>query len=305
MSQQIDTALTQSYRSNIEIGFQQRGSRLKKTVRPESQASEYDYYDRVSPVEAQEVTTRHGDTPLNETPHDRRRVGLKDYDWADLIDNRDKLRMLADPTSTYVRQGVMALGRSMDRQIIAAAHGTAYTGKDGSTSQAFDSAQVIAYDATDFAASGGSELGLSVGKLRKAVRMLQENEVLEDDDGQEVFCIVTAKMLQQLLMQTEVTSADYNTVKALAEGRVNSYMGLTFVRTELLTIETSTYRRALVYPRQALLNAMAQDITVRVSELPTKRYSVQVYVKGSFGSSRMWEEAIVGIDVDETYGGFT
>jgi hypothetical protein len=108
-------------------------------------------------------------------------------------------------------------------------------------------------------------------------------------------------MLQQLLQQTEITSADYNTIKALVEGKVDTFMGMKFVRTQLLTVESSTYRRALVYPRQAMLTALSQEITVRVDELPTKRYSVQVYVKGSFGSSRMWEEAIVGIDVDETY----
>ena len=298
MSQQIDTALVQSYRNNIDIGFQQRGSRLRKTVRNETQHAEYDYYDRIGSVEAQEVTTRHGDTPLNETPHDRRRVGLKDYDWADLIDNRDKLRMLADPTSSYVKNGVMALGRAMDRQIIAAAHGTAYTGKDGTTQVSFTAGQVVSYDATDMG-TGSTEVGLSIAKLRKAKRILEENEVIED--GDEVFCIVTAKMLQQLLQQTEITSADYNTIKALVEGKVDTFMGMKFVRTQLLTVESSTYRRALVYPRQAMLTALSQEITVRVDELPTKRYSVQVYVKGSFGSSRMWEEAIVGIDVDETY----
>ena len=86
MSNQIDTALVQTYRSNIEIQFQQKGSRLRNTVRVESQKSEFDFYDRIGPVDAVEIQSRHSDTPLLETPHTRRRVGMRDFDWADMID---------------------------------------------------------------------------------------------------------------------------------------------------------------------------------------------------------------------------
>jgi hypothetical protein len=75
MSFQIDTALVQSYKRNIEIKFQQRVSRLRPFVRVESQNAEFDFYDRIGPTDAAEVLTRHGDTPLMSTPHDRRRVG--------------------------------------------------------------------------------------------------------------------------------------------------------------------------------------------------------------------------------------
>ena len=121
MSLQVETAYVNQYRANIGMMVQQKGSRLRGLVRVETQNAEFDFYDRIGPTEAVEITGRHQDTPLVSTPHDRRRVSLKDYDWADMIDRQDKLRMLMDPTSAYAVNAVYAMGRKMDDAIITAA----------------------------------------------------------------------------------------------------------------------------------------------------------------------------------------
>ena len=38
---------------------------------------------------------------VNETPHSRRMVTMDHYEYADLIDDPDKVQMLIDPTSSY------------------------------------------------------------------------------------------------------------------------------------------------------------------------------------------------------------
>ncbi len=295
MSAQIDKALVQTYRSNIEIQFQQKGSRLRNTVRVETQHAEFDFYDRIGPVEAQKVTTRHGDTPLNETPHDRRRIALEDYDWADLIDKKDKIRMLADPTSSYTQNAVMAMGRAQDRAIIAAATGTAYTGKTGSTSVSFATGSEVAVNYVESGTATNSNL--TIGKLRRVKFLLDSREAIED--GELVTAVVSASQIQSLLRTTEVTSADYNTVKALAAGTVDTFMGFKFVRTELLVV-ASNIRDCLFYPMSGMTLAVGQEIAVEVDRLPGKRYSVQVYVCGNFGASRMWEEKVIRVKCDET-----
>jgi hypothetical protein len=295
MSQQIDTALVQTYRSNIEVQFQQKGSRLRGTVMNDTQNAEFDFYDRIGAVEAQKVTTRHGDTPLNETPHDRRRIALEDYDWADLIDKKDKLRMLTDPTSAYTQNAVYAMGRAQDRAIIAAATGTAYTGKTGATAVTFAAASEVAVDYVESGSAANSNL--TIEKLRRARFLLDSKEAVED--GEEVFMIVTASQIQSLLRTTQVTSADYNTVKALVQGTINQFMGFTFVRTELL-VKSGNIRECLVYPRSGIKLATSAELTVEVDRLPGKRYSVQVYVCGGFGASRMWEEKVLRVKCDET-----
>jgi len=298
MSFEVDTAYVNAYHSNVEIMFQQRGSRLRETVMVESQNSEYDYYDRIGEVAAEEVTNRHGDTPLISTPHTRRRVATRDFDWADLIDKRDKIRMLADPTASYTRNAVYALGRSLDEVIIEAATGTAYAGKNGQTAVTFPTAtQQIAVDYNDVGADVNSNL--TIGKLRYAQFLFQSNEAVDDESDETMWGIVTASQLQSLLQTTEVTSADYNTVKALVDGKVNSFMGFKFKRTQLLS-KSGNNRSCLFYPQSAIQVGMADDINTDVGPRRDKRNSIQVYAAGSFGATRMWEEKVVEILCDES-----
>jgi hypothetical protein len=296
MSFQIDTALVQAYRSNIEIKFQQSGSRLRPSVRVESQRAEYEFYDRIGAVDAVEVTNRHADTPLISTPHDRRRVGLRDFDWADLIDDKDKIRMLADPTSPYVTNAVMALGRKMDDVIIQAAFGTAYTGKTGSTSVTFPAASEIVVNATD--TGTGSNSNLTIAKLRRARYLMGKAEATTE--GQyDLYVAVDPAQIQSLLRTTEVTSSDYNVVRALVNGEVNTFMGFKFIVSNRLPV-ASSIRECICYERQGLLLAVGMDIKVDVGTRRDKRNSAQVYVCGSFNSTRMWEEKVLRIKCDET-----
>lgn len=299
MSNQIETALVQTYRSNIEIQFQQKGSRLRNTVRVESQKSEFDFYDRIGPVDAVEINSRHSDTPLLETPHTRRRVGMRDFDWADMIDRPDKIRMLADPTSSYTQNAVYALGRKVDDVIMEAAVGPASINKTGSASTDAladhnGGSQVIAANYVEGGAATNSNL--TIGKLRRARYLLDSAEAI--DDGDSLTCVISASQIQSLLRTTEITSSDYNTVRALVNGEINSFMGFNFVRTERLPV-TGTVRDCLIYPKSAITLAMGTDINVDVGTRRDKRNNTQIYVCASFGAVRMWEEKVLIVQCDE------
>jgi hypothetical protein len=60
------------------------------------------------------------------------------------------------------------------------------------------------------------------------------------------------------------------------------------------------YRQVLAYPQSAGLLGVAENISVRIDELPTKRYSYQVYSTATFGATRMWGQKVVKILCDET-----
>lgn len=299
MSQYVDKALIQSYRANIEIKFQQKISRLRPWVRVEPQNAEFDFHDRVGPTDVSEITTRHGDTPLIETPHDRRRVALRDFDWADLIDRKDKVRMLADPTAPYTQNAVMAFGRKMDDLLIEAAFATAYTDKTGQTPVTFPATASYVIPVNYHDAGGTGNTNLTVDKLRRARYVLDKDEAANDDEA-DLVIVVDPSQIQSLLTQTSVTSADYNQVKALVQGEVDTYMGFKFIKSNRLAVDGSSYRKVIVFERQGLLLAVGDDITVRVSERDDKRYSVQPYVAMSVGATRMWEEKVRQILCDES-----
>ncbi len=290
MSIQITTAFIQQYRANVEHLVQQKGSRLRPLVRTETQNAEFDFYDRIGATSAQEVTGRHQDTPLINVPHDRRRVSLRDFDWADLIDRPDRIRMLIDPTSPYSQNAAYALGRKMDEVILDAAFGSVYTGKTGSSTVSFPAGQQVAVDYVETGAAANS--GLTIGKLRRAKQILDQNEV---DPTERRYIAMTAKQMTDLLRTTEVTSADYNTVRALVQGEINSFMGFEFVRTELVRTNASSHRRCVAWAQSGLLLAVGQDIVTDIGPRRDKRNSTQVYVSASFGATRMEEEKVVEI----------
>jgi len=226
-------------------------------------------------------TSRHADTPLVETPHSRRMVTLADYEYADLIDDQDKVRLLIDPTSTYSRAAAAAMGRAMDDVIIAAALGASKTGKDGSTSTAFASGNIIAHGSA----------GLTIAKLLSAKEILDAGNV---DPSIKRYCVASPKQISDLLGTTQVTSSDFNTVKALAMGQVSSYMGFEFITSNRLSVDGSN-RQVLAFAQDGIKLAVGKEPSSRIDERADKSYATQVYYCQSIGATRMEEAKVVSI----------
>jgi len=108
--------------------------------------------------------------------------------------------MLIDPTSTYARAAAAAMGRAMDDSIIAAATGSALTGKTGGTSTALT--QTIANGSAD----------MTVAKLIEAKKKLDDGSV---DPSIPRHIVVGPDQIEALLGTTSVTSSDFNTVNTL------------------------------------------------------------------------------------------
>jgi len=286
MSSQITTAFVQQYSNNVQMLSQQKGSLLRGTVDTESIVGKNAFFDQVGVATAVKRTTRHGDTPQIDTPHSRRRVSLVDYEYADLIDNQDKIRTLIDPTSSYALAAAYALGRAQDDEIIAAASGTAFTGETGSTSTVLPSAQKITEASTG---------GLTIAKLRNAKEIFDSASV---DPSIPRYIVVGPKQISDLLGTTEVTSSDFNTVKALANGEVNTFLGFNFIVSNRLTIASSK-RLCLAYAMDGIKMAIGQDLMTRIDERSDKGYSTQIYVCQSVGATRMEEEKVVTIEAHE------
>jgi len=313
MSTTVSTAFVNTFRSNILMLAQQKGSRLAKAVRRETQSANMDFYERVGEVDAQVITDRHGDTPILNTPHTRRAVTLVDAEYGDMIDKMDRVRLLINPDDAYTKAAVWALGRKKDDQIIAAALGNAYGGVSGTTSTSLPSTQKLA--AHDGATTTG--VNLNVETLRKVAAKFDSNDV---DPEMKRFFAFTSSQKQALLAETEITSSDYNTVKALVMGEINTFMGFEFIRTERLprnstditytvttgvvgagtgTITAAKSRRCFAWIEDRLLLATGKDTITRIAERADKRFGTQIYVCQSVGSTRLEEVGVVEVDCSE------
>jgi len=286
MSLEVTTAQVEQYSSNVQMLSQQKVSRLRMAVDVESIRGKNAFFEQVGVTAARQRTTRHSDTPRMDTPHARRRVSLVDYDWADLIDDADKVRMLIDPTSPYAIAAAAAFGRTIDDVIIAAMLGTAYTGVTGSTSTTFDT--------TNNSIAHGSA-GMTIAKILAAKEILDGHEV---DESIPRYIALRSDQVTDLLNTTEIKSSDYNTVKALAQGQLNTFCGFEFIRTERLTSD-GTSRECLAWAQDGLKLAIGQDVAARVSERADKNYSTQVFFSMCIGATRMEEKKIVEINCNE------
>jgi len=284
MSIQITTSFVEQYSSNVSMLSQQMGSKLRGSVDVETINGKNAFFDQVGVTAAQLRTSRHGDTPQIDTPHSRRRLSLADYEWADLVDDVDKVRMLVDPTSSYAKAAAAAMNRAMDDVIITSFNASASTGVAGGSSTALPSTQKTATsDQSD---------GLTITKLLAAKKILDNNDV---DPSLKRYIVCGPQQISDLLGTTQVTSGDYNTVKALAQGDINSYLGFEFITSTRLNMDSSytTDRLVFAYTEDAIKLGIGKDIGA------DKSYSTQVYYAMSLGAVRMEEKKVVQIPCHE------
>ena len=285
MSNQITTAFVNQFSANITLLAQQTGSMLRSAVNVESVTGEKCFFEQIGKAAAVQRVSRHSDTPLVETPHSRRMVTLTSYEWADLVDDADKIRMLIDPASTYARAAAAAISRSMDTAIIDAMTGSANTGASGSTSTTLPAGQKIAHGSA----------GLTLVKLVSAKKILDQNDI---DPSIPRYIVVSPEQTEDLLNNSTVTSADYNSIKALVRGEIDTFLGFKFITSNRLN-DDGTSRQVVAWAQDGMALAIGAEPSARITERDDKSYSTQIYYSATFGATRLQEEMVVEIACNE------
>ena len=283
MANTISKAFVQQFQDNLIHLAQQKGSRLRNAVNEQSVTGEKFNFERLGTVAAVAKTTRHTNTPVLDVPHSRRTATMSDYHWADLIDSEDKVRMLVTPESHYAKSGANSMARAIDDLIIAAATGNAVDGAGSNV--ALPSGQKIVHGSA----------GLTLAKLISAKEILDGNDV---DPDEERYMVLGSKQVTNLLNTTEVKSADYNSIKALVQGDIDSFMGFKFLRSERLAI-ASTTRTCFAFTASAMGLGIGADVKTQIDVRPDKSYAHQVYLSFVAGATRVQDECVVEVQCTE------
>jgi len=131
---------------------------------------------------------------------------LENWNAPEYTDVFDQAEVNFEEKSELAKTIAHALGRRSDQLII----------------DALDASTPTATVATSV---GGAGSGLNIEKLAAAGSELDDNEVPEEGR----IMVASSKSKWTLLQETEVGSSDYNTVKALAHGEIDTFMGFKFV----------------------------------------------------------------------------
>lgn len=295
MPDNITVASVQQYKSNVELLLQQKDSRLAGAVMTQSfvgkAASVVEQFGSATAVQR---TSRHADTPLLDLSQDKRWVFPADYEWASLIDDQDKLRMIIDPVSPYAMAGAAAMQRVKDDVILAAIFGTNYTGENGTTTESFGTLGSGAYDVG--VDTGGTASALNVAKLQKAVRILMTAN--KGELSESVYGAISSYEHDSLLKEIQVVNKDYGNSAVLVDGRVKRFMGVDFIITERLTI-TSGNRLVPVWLKSGMCLGMWNDVKAEIGPRADKSYATQVYLAMTLGATRTQLGKQVRIQCDD------
>lgn len=286
MSQFITEAFVEQFADNFKHLAQQSTSRFESAVTVEAGIRGMSKsINRLGLQTASRRLTRHGDTPINDTPHSTRYVDLFDWESGDMIDDQDKIRMLVDPTSDYVKAMVAGLNRAKDDVIISALGGSARS-----------STGTVALPAGQIIAAGGS--GLTKAKIIQAKKLFRSNEA-DEEAGEELYIGYSAEALEDVLSDTTLTSADFMAVKMLQEGTLKgTWMGFRWVPSQRF-IASGGVRSLYAWAKSGVTMGVGENIMTRVGEDPGKGFNVRVYAKMSIGAVRVEEEKVVQINCQE------
>ena len=199
------------------------------------------------------------------------------------------MKSLKEFNSPYALNAAYAHGRNLDDLIISAATGSAWTGKAGTTEVTFPAGQQVAVGTTN----------LPLAKLIAGKKLFHLNDVDLRDPMNELHIAIGADQLESLLTDTTITSADYNTIRLLQRGDIDTFMGMRFHHTQRLA-KSGNNRSVLLWAKSGIKVGIGEQMVTRITERSDKRFSVYVYVRMGFSATRMQEEKVVEILCDET-----
>jgi hypothetical protein len=191
-------------------------------------------------------------TPLNVT-YSQATVTLTDYIAAEYSDIFNQAKVNFDERQELVQVVAKAIGRRSDQMII-------------------DALAASSTSLTVATSIGGSATNLNMAKLREAARLLNTANVPAEDR----YILIHASQLSSLLSETSVTSSDFNTVKALVQGDITTFMGFNFVtigdRSEggLTGGGSGSTRKVYAYHKMAVGMAESMAIRSEINYIPEK-----------------------------------
>lgn len=290
MNQEQLVAYVDKFKRDYRLLSQQMRPRLNPYYEwePDALDARYFYFNYIGKVDPRIKQTFGGPTPRMSPAHSRRQGSTVTYEWGDGFDDDQLSKMIANPTARHKQVALAGFYRKMDVIGITAALGNAVQANaDGTTTN-------IALPAGQLVAHGGT--GMTIGKLRTARELFNAAELVDvRPEPLPEALLVSAKQITNLLATTEVTSADYNTVKALVDGKIDTFMGFKFVRTEQLPVDGSARRRCIALAAGAIGAYMEPEPKTEMGVDPGNSFINNVYMTQKLGAARLEEARVVEI----------
>lgn len=289
----ITAAFKQQFHDSYVLALQQMVSRFQGTVvdRGMIQGSSFTI-NNTGLVEAREVTGRYQDKTAQNPDNATRIVYMSDYDIGPIpVDSFDKLKLSADPTSSYVQMLLGASNRRKDKTIYRALlDGVFAKTSEGGTPT------LATIPAGQQIAAGGT--GLTKAKVIQAKALFRKNKAdAIDNPGTKLYIAYNSDSVRQILSDTTLTSADFLAARMLENGDLVNWCGFEWIPYEDLDVPAANTARTVAWSSAAVQYGLGMEIKSDVSENKSKRgHPTEVYGWLSLGAGRQDESKVVQID---------
>jgi hypothetical protein len=303
----VPTHFTTQFDTNWRSLAEQKVSRLRSRGLVDTGCTgERRTHNQVGSVTAEETTgDRYRKVVLTDLPTSLRSVFPRQFQtptgesrW----DERGLLPTVA-PHGKHTMAHAAAFGRRCDEVFIAALSGDAQTGKYGITPVPLPSSQKID---KGYVPSGSlSDSSLTVPKLLQAISQLEEAEAYGQDqmeNGVRLSIAASSKMLKALRLDANTFNGSRMFSKDILppvldeKGHIKEFLGLDFVRTELLPFDVDpTIQYAYVWTTDAIQFDVWEEMSVTIDRRADLSNAVQFLSQFSIGAGRLEETKVIQI----------
>lgn len=277
MAQNVTTAFVTLFESEVKQAYQAE-SVLRGTMRSRTNVQGNTVkFPKIGKGTATVRVPQTDVTPLNVT-YSQVTATMSDYIAAEYSDIFHQSHINFDERRELVEVVSKAIGRRIDQVCI-------------------DALNAASSPSTVATSVGGAASNMNIEKLRAAAKALNENNVPASDR----YMLMHASQLDALLGETEVTSSDFASVKALVQGEIDTFMGFRFItigdRDEGGLPKPST-RSCFAWHKDSMGYAESMAQKTEVNYIPEKT-SFLVSSMFSAGSIAIDDEGIVKISCTE------
>lgn len=271
MSTSISNSFIAQYVADVHEAYQQRGSKLRGTVRLKTGVTGATAVFQKNGKGAAGKKTRHGNVPLMNVEHSTVTATLEDWYGADYVDHLDELKTNTDERLVVANAGAYALGRKVDELLVA---------------RLAQASNIVPEAAS----------GLTKAKVLEAFALLNGKDV--PDDGNR-FAVVGAHQWNELLDISEFKSADFagDRYPWLKGTESRTWLGITWMFHTGLPLTGGT-RKCFLYHRSAVGLAEGQEVKVFTDWVPEKAAHLVDHLL-SAGAVLIDDDGVVEIDCDD------
>lgn len=251
MSKYLTDAAVIAFDSEVKHEYQQSGKLRDCVTNRTGVVGESYKFTRMGKGLANQKATQADVTPMD-IEHNRQTAIMQNWNAPEYTDIFDQAEVNFDEKQELAQTIGYALARRIDQIILDSMTSVTYSATPTSIDQGF------------LVAAGGTQF--TVDKLREASRYLSQRGVSESDR----YIAYTAEDRENLLAAEEATSSDYNTVKALVNGDIDSFVGFKFKLIDDRTEGGLPANVAYAWHKSAVGLAVGLDVSTRVDWVAQK-----------------------------------